>query len=411
MTIKDYLPRQSQRKWFFFVMGLLFLFYPYLFVDFLIPSLPNSSPYFYLGIGLLLFAINITTSQRAKLPSMLWMLVTIMVVGCAASFIATGGRFYYHKVLILFTAVNLIVLVNNRIGLLKFFRVYNRWILLMAFLGTIGFIIAFLGVPPIFQFDALNDGRPVSSWIITLTKAGNQTSRFIRYSGFFDEPGAMGYWGMFALAMNRLFFKDNKYEIWLLILLLFTFSMGFIAQALFFVAYFYLVRGGVKSKLYLVLGLCIFLVGAYSTKNTQNSFIFDQTFGRFEAASKGNELLEGTSRGNLTEIAKEEWHKNPVWGNGQPKDAEYMSDNLYENLAFDGIAGTVYLYFPYIVLLFWGIKRKDWDLIGIVFFCALAIFHRPIQAKLLTFFIFYSIPTMYAMKIKQEQQIQKIPEL
>jgi len=398
MFLKEYLPNQTQRKWFYFVMSVLFLFYPYILVDAVLPFF-KSDILQYFVFSILLFSINIFKSKRANLPIAFWLVVTIMVIGSMVSFFVSGSKFYYHRLIYMFCSVNLIMIVQKQIGLVNFYRVYNRWILIMAALGVFGFLIAFVGVKPFFEFEALNDGRTVSSWIITFTKLDDfPVGSFIRYSGFFDEPGAIGYWGMFTLAINRLFIKDLKLEKILLVLLLFTFSMGFISQAIFFVAFFYLIRGGGRNKIIMGIILSILVVGVIATKNTQYSMIYDSTIGRFEEASKATEFMEGTTREFNTQLTKEEWERSPIWGIGWKIDGPSLSDNAYETLAHDGIVGTVYLYFPYILLLYLGIKRRDIDVIGVTIFCALAIFHRPIHANLLTYFIFYSLPAMYAMK-------------
>jgi hypothetical protein len=114
--------------------------------------------------------------------------------------------------------------------------------------------------------------------------------------------------------------------------------------------------------------------------------------------------FEGTSREILVESSKEAFIRNPIWGIGWPVNGseEYVGDNYYETLAHDGIVGAIYQYFPYILLLLWAIGRKDWELVYIVIFLALAIFHRPIHANLLTYFIYYSLPLIYSLKVKQE---------
>lgn len=389
-----------QRKWFYFVLIIIFLFYPYVFVDAIIPQLPNSSPYFYLSIGILIFSINLT-SKRNPLPRSFWFVIIVMVCGCLLSYFVTGGKYYYHIILVVFCSVNLIILVHNKIGLTSFFFIYNRWILLMAILGTITFFLALIGIGPFYEFDSLNDGRPMSTWFISCAK-GFELTRFVRYAGFFDEPGAMGYWGMFALSINRLFIKDMKIEIPLIILLSFTFSLGFITQVLFYIAFFYLLKGRSSIKICMSMLLVLVISVIYSTKDTEYDMIYESTIGRFESMEKGQEFMEGTTREFNTKLSKEEWEKSPIWGNGRKSDSEttFLGDNVYETLAYDGIVGTFYFYFPYLLLFCWGIKNRDTELIGICIFCALAAFHRPIHANLLTFFVLYSIPAMYGLKLQ-----------
>ena len=48
-----------------------------------------------------------------------------------------------------------------------------------------------------------------------------------RVNGFFDEPGAFAFWGMFALLFNKLMFDNKKLEIIIMVSLLFTFSAAY----------------------------------------------------------------------------------------------------------------------------------------------------------------------------------------
>lgn len=394
--IKEYLPDGKQRKWFFFTMLVLFLFYPYMFVDWLLPFL-KSNIFQYAGLFVVLVIANLFSSRSNKMPAVFWLLLFVICAGDMLSFVVNGSKFYYHRMLVAIDAFLLISLVERNIGLISFFKVYNKWILLMAILGTIGFFIALIGVPPVFEFESLNDGRTVSSWIITFSKANLLQTGIIRYSGFFDESGAMGFWTIFALALNRLTIKDLKLERMLMIFPLFTFSMGFIFQIIFFIAYFYLVMSKTKSKMIIGILMGLFVVGVYSTKNTEYSEIYDKTVGRFEAMAEGANFMENTSRELVTDRAKELYNQNKVWGIGWDisSDAEYIGDNIYDTLAHDGIVGTIYLHFPYLLFLFWGFKRRDYNLIGVVLFCALTAFHRPIQANILTYFVFFSLPLVY----------------
>lgn len=346
----------------------------------------------------------ILTKSRLKLPpALIWCLV-VMVLGSILSFIVTGDKFYYHKLIVLYSAFCLIVIVYNTIGYRQFFTLYNKWILIMAILGCIGALIASLGVQPITTFIGKEDGRTVYSWIITFTKT--PPIGFIRYAGFFDEPGAMGYWGCFALAINRILIRDKRLEKILLIALIFTFSMGYIIQALAYILMFSFSRSKAGDKFGYMIVIVFFIVGVYSTRGTSISFIYDESIGRIEEMFNASEdvlSFEGTSREKLVRDSKEAFESNPVWGIGWPTDnEEYIGDNYYETLAHDGIVGTVYQYFPYILLLIWGLSRRDWEIVHIVVFLALAVFHRPIHSNILTYFIFYSLPLIYALKVKED---------
>jgi len=208
------------------------------------------------------------------------------------------------------------------------------------------------------------------------------------------------------LAINRITIKDLKLEKLLIIFTAFTFSMGFISQILFFLAYFYLILSDSKNKIIMGAVAVFAIVGVYATKDTAYNDIYEGTIGRFEAMTQATEFMEGTSREYNAEMTKDTYKKNPIWGIGwdASKNSESLSDNAYETLAHDGIVGTIYTYFPYILLLLWAIRKRDKDLFGVVIFCALAIFHRPIHSNLLTYFMLFSMPIVY----KYQEQSNKI---
>ena len=400
--IKTVLPGQGQRFWFWVVLLILLSFYPYEIANAYYPF-PTIGIRVTVLVAIVLTPVIFLVNQK-KLPVAFVVCLAVMVIGSMLSFLVSGGhKYYYHKIIILYAAFCLIVIVYNKVGVKQFYTLYNRWILIMAVLGCVGFVLALVGVPPITSFVGLEDGRDIQSWIITFYKGAS--ARFIRYAGFFDEPGAMGYWGCFALAINKLFIKDNRLERILLVALVFTFSLGYLLQAVVYVIFYILLGSKTSNKIAIALLSVLLIIGVYATRDTEYSYIYDESIGRVEEMFAVADVMsfEDTSRGQLVEVSKQYYKSNPVWGIGWPLDnEEYIGDNYYETLAHDGIVGTIYQYFPYILLLFWGIKRKDWELISIVVFLALAIFHRPIHPNILTYFIYYSLPLLYALKVKEE---------
>lgn len=403
--IKGIIPEEDSRSWFWLVMIVLLSFYPYKLANAYFPIIVSNIQTIF-AVTLLLAAVLIVKTGIYSFPRPIRTIIWVMVLGCLMSFFYTGHKFYYHKLIIMFGGVILLMIVYAKIGMTRFFTIYNRWILIMAILGVLGFWIAMAGVPPLYVFSATEDSRPISSWFLTFTKQIHPGAGFIRYAGFFDEPGAMGYWGVYALVINRLFIKDWKLEKMLIICLLFTFSMGYYSQiAIFLILTALGSRSSLKTKL-IWIGLVIGCAGIlYGTKNTKYHIVYKETIGRFEQASQGEKFMEGTSREKLTNDSKEIWLKNLWMGFGWPvENKKYIGDNPYETLAHDGIVGTVYLYFPFILLFYWSFRRRDYELFSMTMFMVAGFLHRPFHFNYLTFFIFYSIPLMYYEKILEEDE-------
>lgn len=396
--IRKIIPDRNSRKWFWFVIFVLLSFYPYKLANAYYPFIVSDIKTEFI-VSFLLISIVVLPTGTIEIPKPINIIVCVMVIGSLFSFLLTGHKYYYHKIIIMFGGLMLILIVYKKIGMTRFFTVYNRWILLMSVLGILGFMMALSGIPPIEVFEATEDARPISSWIITFAKQLDPGAGFIRYAGFFDEPGAMGYWGVYAIVINRLFVKDNKLEKWLVICLLFTFSMGYYIQIILFFIMALLGKSMTFfKKVIWTTAIAGSIIIMYATKGTEYDSVYIATIGRFEQASAGEEFMEGTSRESLTRESKELFYENPWMGIGWPVDGEYIGDNPYETLAHDGIIGTIYLYFPFILLLYWSIIRRDYELCSMVVFMVAGFMHRPFHFNYLTFFIFYSIPLMYYQK-------------
>lgn len=403
--IKKIIPDREDRNWFWLVMIVLLSFYPYKLANAYFPFIVSNIQTIFL-VTCLLTAIMLMKTGIYELPKPVRLIIWVMVIGCFISFFYSGHKFYYHKLIIMAGGVILLMFVYSKVGMVKFFTIYNRWILIMAILGVCGFIIALAGIPPLSVFSATEDSRPISSWIVTFSKQIVPSAGFVRYAGFFDEPGAMGYWGVFALVINRLFVKDWKLEKILIICLLFTFSMGFYSQLAIFLIFTTIGSNESIHKKITWIGVVIVCLGIlYGTKGTEYDMIYRGTIGRFEQASEGENFLDGTSREKLTRDSKEIWLKHPWMGFGWPVDnKKYIGDNPYETLAHDGIFGTIYLYFPFLLLFYWSIKKKDYELFSVTVFMVAGFMHRPFHFNYLTFFIFYSIPLMYYEKMEMENK-------
>lgn len=405
--IHQILPDKTQQKWFYIVMFVLLSFYPYKIANAYYPFVvSNIQTQFVVAILLTLIVLFI---KRKSLPKEFWICVWMMVLGSILHFFLTGDKFYYHKLINLESAVCLIIIVHSKIGYRPFLTIYNKWILFIAIFAALALFIIIANVPPIMRFVATEDGREMSNWIISFAKTGG--TLIDRPSGMFDEPGALGYWGCFALGINKLFIKDEKLEKILLIALVFTMSMGYFMQAIAYIVLFS-IKGSPASKKFSMFTITfIIIISLYSLKGTRYNDIYESSIGRIEVmfSAKNVMSMEGTTRERLVEDSKKLFEENPLLGIGWPVDEDlYIGDNHYETLAHDGIFGTFYQYFPYVLLVLWGKKRKDLEVVFVVFFLAIAVFHRPIHSNILTYFIFYSLPLIYWIKTQEEKHTKLI---
>lgn len=297
---------------------------------------------------------------------------------------------------------------NTKSGLLPFVVIFNYIILAMAVAGTFCFVLVLLGkISPMFDFPN-QDGR--IAYFFGLTSTNAYFGNIIRYAGFFDEPGAMAYWGMWSLLFNRLFMHNPKYEKILALCLAFTFSLAYYIQLCLFIIFF--AKNRMRQMLTLFVLISVSAILIYQTKNTEYD-IYRFTIQRFEINKKTGKL-EGDNRSNLTALAKKQFVSAPILGIGAEKMAmmEYMSDNPYEIFAKDGIVGWFVTYLPLFVLLLIGCKQKEYLYAVLILFVGYqqrpfhVDFMHPLMLYLLTVLILKRLPNHQFKKAHNRSYIE-----
>jgi hypothetical protein len=283
---------------------------------------------------------------------------------------------YISRCLITVIAL-LTVSVINGIGLRQFCKLFIYIMALFSFLGAIFFFIElFLHVSPIFEYENA-DGKTGYFFGITCTNAFNPLYYTIRYSGFFDEPGAMGLWGGVALLLNKLLFDNKRIELVLIISLLFTFSLGYFAS-LFLYALFFLLDKKMKIwilPLLLLLSISIVFI-------IQNEHLYNITFGRMTYDSSTG-TIEGNNRHDAQIYAEKCFLESPIVGIGAQKALELdergmsINDNIYSPLARDGVFGVLIIYLPFVSCLL--MSRKNKLALKCMLIFALSFFHRGVS--------------------------------
>ena len=110
----------------------------------------------------------------------------------------------------------------------EFIKTYNFWLAFQAFAGAVGFVLVIFGLlQPISQFIQM-DGRHGTFFGLFTSNA--VFDGFARNAGFYDEPGSLAGWGVFALLLNKLYINNKKIEYLLLFGLISTLSMAYFIQ-------------------------------------------------------------------------------------------------------------------------------------------------------------------------------------
>lgn len=387
--------------YFLIVLFSLFLFYPYEFVSVYMPFMPMKEYVIAAFVFFILVFAGLISSKSFKIEALPFIIVQII----GFSFIELlHGKFFpiFDYALRMLLAGLMVGFLRNTMGLSNFFRKYNRWITIMAVLGVVTWVLVnFFNYSPLYFVIDRADERPIFNYLLTFTKSDVFASNTFRYAGFFDEPGAMAYWGLFALLFNRLFVKDRKIEIVLIACLLLTFSMGFYFQLLFYLLFFMLSKTNRKTTFFAFVVVAVLAIGASMMQGTKNDFIYESTFGRLERLMEQGQDSDAASgvgnRSEYQEKAYREFLKNPVTGTAEA-DSLNLGDNIFEPLAKYGILGTLLMYFPLFYIFFYAAKRKQMDVIKAIIIILIGFFHRPLHMNVLTLFMMYSMLTFVIRK-------------
>lgn len=420
MSTTKLLKKARRREWvvFIYVLLVLFCFYPYEFNSVYLQFLPRKS--YFTAFAFFIPTIFLATMGGTKTKGNKYLLpfALTQIIGFALVYVAQGNLMnMFSTGIYIALAYALVIFVDKRGGLIPFIKKYNVWILIMAILGSIAWVlVTFFGLSPISIAEDRGDEREIFNYGLTFSKTIQYGFQTIRYSGFFDEPGAMGYWGMFALLFNKAFVKSKKLEWLLIVFVSLTFSMGFYLQLLIYLFVFNVNLKNVGPSLVILVTVAIGVALLYSTKGTDNDWFYERTIGRVEtimdAADEAGNVLETDNRAEMTELAKKEFHENPIFGSNTN---EYILDNIYEPLARYGIVGSIFILFPFLSLLVSSLKRKDYDVFKVMLVLCISFFHRPFHYFILYYFMLYCLIVMskerwaemsYKRKLNNESTLQ-----
>lgn len=370
--------------------GALLTSYPYVFqCIFGLPEEKLLSPIFLV----LLMTYDIVKREASFIPDFIKICLILQVAAWFIYSFLFSDSTYITRIFYIALSYFAVIALEKKCGLPKFVKINNGFLALQAFFGAIAFILVFLGIlSPIIEFQNAN-GHEAYCYILTCTNVA--IGNVIRVAGYFDEPGALANWGMYALIFNKLFFKNKYIEYTLLICLLFTLSAAYFIQVALYLLFFYVASN--TKKIIPVIFICIsFLLIFNSVKD--NDVVAKYTTERFHDGQINS------TRYDLAAIAKQNFLESPVFGIGAKhmESTAYMGDNPYEILAKDGIVGYILTYLPLLCLLF---KVKNKSVLYSVIILFAGYMQRPFHMNLIHYLVLLSFCIM-ATKYKVNTNIQ-----
>lgn len=281
---------------------------------------------------------------------------------------------YYTRIFILLITFAILRIQQSDKDPLSFCKLYNGWLILQVVSGTIGVLLVLSGLlQPIFKFAEM-DGRP--GYFFGFFATNTYLGGLVRNSGFYDEPGALAFWGMYALLINKLFIKSKTSELMLIIGLTSTMSIAYFIQLVGYLLVFYRKQ---SWKIILILALILISLKIITSYNDAMDYAF---WGRIEF-NESTGTIQGDNRSVLMERCWRIFCDNPFIGMGarelvSPMVASkygFVGANFFFNWASDGLVGGLITYFPLIYLLKLG--RYDKKMYGVCIIMLLGYLQRP----------------------------------
>lgn len=298
----------------------------------------------------------------------------------------------------------IITYINAFIGFKTFVKSYINVTLITAIGGVLIFFLhAFIGVKPLFFVDYSATGTSYFLWLTTTNVYYDVSDiRFIRYSGFFDEPGAFGLYSFFAIVLNKIYFKNAKKELWLILLTMFTLSLAFYMSMVLYFLFFYINKSNLKYVIFLIAGiLTIYLYLSSNLEDETSKMIYDSSFKRFEMNDSG---LAENNRADLSDNDKRIFFEYPLLGSGTTKE-KISASNLYSILANYGIFGSLFYYAFLLYFIFQiTLMSPKYFLfyLKILILILLNFYSRPEISSVFTLLVFVSI--IYYIRYNSEIQ-------
>lgn len=383
-----------------FISLALFASYPFVFAQFL--AVPN--PIIVNTVVVLLLFLFLTANKihYTKLPVSITNIFVIQLFGFLFLGMVHSDKLDFVRCYLLIVTILMITAMYSCKSVSYMLKWINELLAIQCVLGMVAFFLIYMGrLDPLFFFEN-TDGR--TAYFYGLTCTNSVVGNIARVSGYFDEPGALAFWGMFALIFNKLFVGNKRIEYSILIGLLFTLSVAYYIQVVLYVLFFY----GTSlrhNKIGLVITASVLILFVYYVNTSGDSMLYDMTIGRF-TSDGGNTLSIESKREQLAELAKKVFLRNPVFGVGQTnlRSGEYMGDNPYEILASDGVFGYVVIYFP---LLLVALRTRSKEVLYAAIILFAGYMQRPFHTSIMHYLMFYMFIVSSLLDKKENGELVK----
>ena len=371
-TLKSFLTIRNAIFFFSFVAGWPCVFY-------LMGWLPNYQINYIILLAICL--IFVSTKQIPNIPDAVSKVVLIQIAVWVFYSIIHFDSSYYTRIILL-VITYLILRMQYRDDSEDFIKTYDNWLTLQVICGALGVILVLMGLlAPLSKFVEM-DGR--TGYFFGLFTTNAFLGGMVRNAGFYDEPGALAFWGFFALLLNRMFVGNRKIEYCLIIGLLSTLSIAYYIQLTVYLLVFY----GKKTWKLILLAAVVYVAIKYLA--SFNDGMHQSIYGRFEYdAATGR--IQGDNRTVLMERCWNIFKDFPIFGIGArslvgPEIQQtygFVGGNFFFNWAADGIIGFIITYLPLWYIFKLGKFERDYY--GVAILLLIGFLQRPYDSTQLLY--------------------------
>ena len=364
--------------------------YPYVLYKFF--GFPEERTMCFVFFGVISLYCIFIKHRHKGVPAELTAIMLIQSIAWVLYFVMFDDTSYFTRIFfIVLTFFSLLVLLWKD-SFFRYLDVYCKFLTIQGLLGVMAFVLVYIGVLQPFVSLETKDGLGALHFY-GITCSNEVLGNFMRVGGYFDEPGAFAFWGVFALIFNKLTVDNRKLEILLIISLLFTFSAAyFVILPIYFVCFY---STKIKSMILTLLVLIPFLFVTFSTLYSSSEFMY-YTVERFS----GDQIR--SRRYDQADNAKAIFRQSPVFGQGGRKfetmGGNTISDNPYEILAKDGVVGFVITYLPLLYIVIRYRKKKEVLFASGILF--LDYMQRPFHINEMHYFMLYFYMTIVCYKYR-----------
>lgn len=332
-------------------------------------------------------------SSRHKdkgIPDDLIIIMVLQSVGWIFYYVMFNDTSYFTRIFFILLTFLSLSMLKWKAVVFKYIDIYCRFLTIQGVLGTVAFVLVFIGVlSPLISVMTDDGFGAIHFYGITCSNA--VTGNFMRVGGFFDEPGAFAFWGVFALLFNKLTVDNRKFEIILIISLFFTFSAAYFVILPIYLVCFYSTK--MKSMILTLLVLIPFIFVTFKMLSGNSDFMH-YTIERFS----GNQIA--STRYDQSDNAEAIFKQSPIFGQGGRKfetmGGNTVGDNPYEILAKDGVVGFVITYLPLLYIVIRYRKKKEVLFASGILF--LDYMQRPFHINEMHYFMLYLFCLLVTLK-------------